>query len=52
MKTKVYADGAVISEMVKLYKEGFVKGFTTNPTLMNKAGIKNYNNLLLMSLSR
>ena len=42
MKTKVYADGAVISEMVKLYKEGFVKGFTTNPTLMNKAGIKNY----------
>jgi len=28
--------------MVKRYREGFVRGFTTNPTLMNKAGIRDY----------
>lgn len=51
MKTKVYADGAVLSEMIKLYKEGFVKGFTTNPTLMNKAGIKDYKQFAIDVLS-
>ena len=42
LKIHVYADGAQKDEMIKRYKEGFVKGFTTNPTLMAKAGIKDY----------
>jgi len=42
LKIKIFADGANINEMIKAYKEGLVKGFTTNPTLMKKNGIKNY----------
>src|ERR1700683_2735535 len=42
LKIHLYADGAQKEEMLKRYKEGVVKGFTTNPTLMAKAGIKDY----------
>jgi transaldolase len=42
LKIHVYADGAQKDDMIKRYKEGFVKGFTTNPTLIAKAGIKDY----------
>lgn len=42
LKIAVFADGANRDEMVKRYREGFVRGFTTNPTLMNKAGIRDY----------
>jgi len=42
LKIKIFADGANISEMKKVYNEGIVKGFTTNPTLMKKDGVKNY----------
>lgn len=42
LKIAVYADGANAADMEKQYKEGFVRGFTTNPTLMAKAGIKDY----------
>jgi transaldolase len=42
LKIKIFADGAELPGMVHLYKEGLVKGFTTNPTLMKKAGITNY----------
>jgi transaldolase len=38
----VYADGANTADMLKRYREGKVGGFTTNPTLMAKAGIRNY----------
>jgi transaldolase len=39
---KVFADGADINGMLEMYHIGFVKGFTTNPTLMKKAGVTNY----------
>jgi transaldolase len=39
---KLFADGADINDMKKVYKEGIVKGFTTNPTLMRKANVVNY----------
>lgn len=39
---KVFADGANVTDMVAAYKAGQVKGFTTNPTLMRKAGITDY----------
>ena len=38
----VYADGAVLEEMLTAYRSGMVQGFTTNPTLMAKAGITDY----------
>jgi transaldolase len=41
---KVFADGANYDEMVKLSKTQFVKGLTTNPSLMRKNKIKNYEN--------
>ncbi len=41
-KIKLYADGADLKEMIGVYNEGIVSGFTTNPTLMRKAGVKNY----------
>ncbi len=42
LRIAVYADGANRDDMVRLYEQGWVKGFTTNPTLMAKAGIKDY----------
>ncbi|GHV83986.1 transaldolase [Spirochaetia bacterium] len=41
-KVKIFADGADIKGMVEMYKAGFVSGFTTNPSLMKKAGITDY----------
>ena len=42
LKIKIFADGADIKSMVEQYKSGLVKGFTTNPTLMKKNGISEY----------
>ena len=42
MSIKIFADGADLESMLKAKNEGIVKGFTTNPTLMRKAGIKSY----------
>lgn len=42
MKVKIYADGADINGMLEEYNKGFVSGFTTNPSLMKKAGVKDY----------
>ena len=42
MKIKLFADGANLDGMLSLYKDPNIKGFTTNPTLMKKAGITDY----------
>jgi transaldolase len=42
LKVKLFADGANLEDMLDAYKEGKVKGFTTNPSLMKKAGITDY----------
>lgn len=42
LKIKLFADGADLATMIKLSKEPFIKGLTTNPTLMRKAGIQDY----------
>ncbi len=39
---KIYADGADITKMKEIYQGGVVKGFTTNPSLMKKAGVTDY----------
>jgi transaldolase len=41
-RIKLYADGADLNGMVEEYKKGIASGFTTNPTLMKKAGVTNY----------
>jgi len=42
LKVKIFADGAEKKGMLDMYKKTFVKGLTTNPTLMKKAGITDY----------
>jgi len=42
LKVKIFADGAVKAEMIEMYRNPLIKGFTTNPTLMRKAGIGDY----------
>ncbi|HEX4348404.1 MAG TPA: transaldolase [Vicinamibacterales bacterium] len=42
LKVKIFGDGADLHSMLTLYQKPFIKGFTTNPTLMNKAGIRDY----------
>jgi transaldolase len=39
---KIFADGADIEGMLALAKNPLIKGFTTNPTLMRKAGVADY----------
>lgn len=42
LRTKIFADGADLDGMLELYRSPHIKGFTTNPTLMNKTGIRDY----------
>jgi len=42
LKVKIFADGADKEGMLEMYKLPYIRGFTTNPTLMRKAGIKDY----------
>jgi len=41
-KIKIFADGADVGGMKEMYDAGYVSGFTTNPTLMKKAGVTDY----------
>lgn len=49
-KTEFYLDGADISDFKKFKKNRLIKGFTTNPSLMRKAGVKNYEEFCKKSL--
>jgi transaldolase len=42
LSVRIFADGADLVGMLELYRQPFIKGFTTNPTLMRKAGITDY----------
>src|SRR2546428_8440734 len=42
LRIDLYADGADVRDMVAARDSGLVKGFTTNPTLMRKSGISDY----------
>jgi transaldolase len=42
LKVKIFADGADFDGIMKMYANPMIKGFTTNPTLMRKAGIADY----------
>lgn len=42
LNVKIFADGADKAGMLEMYSKPYIKGFTTNPTLMRKAGISDY----------
>ena len=42
LKIKIFADGADLPTMVEMSKKPIIRGLTTNPTLMRKAGINDY----------
>ena len=41
-RIKLFADGADLDGMIEEYRKGIASGFTTNPTLMKKAGVRSY----------
>ena len=42
LKVKIFADGADLAGMKEMYRNPLIQGFTTNPTLMRKAGVVDY----------
>jgi transaldolase len=42
LRVKIFADGADLAGMIALARAPYIKGFTTNPTLMRKAGVTDY----------
>lgn len=42
LKVKIFADGANKRDMIEMNSKSFIKGLTTNPTLMKKEGITDY----------
>lgn len=42
LRVKLFADGADAAGIFELYRNPLIKGFTTNPTLMRKAGVNDY----------
>src|SRR5581483_6027796 len=42
LRTRVFADGADLAQIVALAADPRIAGFTTNPTLMRKAGVRDY----------
>jgi transaldolase len=51
MKIKIFLDGANIDDIIKYSKNNQVSGFTTNPTLMSKAGVTDYQNFAQHAIS-
>ena len=52
MRIKLFADGADKKGILEMYENPQIDGFTTNPTLMKKAGVKNYSNFAKDILKR
>jgi transaldolase len=42
LRVKIFADGADLAAMREMHRLPYIKGFTTNPTLMRKAGVADY----------
>ena len=42
LNVKIYADGANLEEIIRLAQNPLIQGFTTNPTLMRRAGVSDY----------
>ena len=50
LNIKIFADGADINFIEKYSKKDFINGFTTNPTLMKKAGVLDYKEFCMNSI--
>ena len=50
LSVKIFADGADLNVIELLKDNIFIKGFTTNPSLMRKAGVKDYKNFAKQAL--
>ena len=42
LRVRLFADGADLATMLEMYRNPLIRGFTTNPTLMRRAGVKDY----------
>lgn len=42
LKIKIFSDGAMLEDFRQMVKHPYIKGFTTNPSLMKKAGVADY----------
>src|SRR5260370_36836875 len=42
LPVKIFADGADLEGIIDLYRKPYIKGLTTNPTLMRKVGVTDY----------
>src|SRR5919198_1573748 len=42
LKVKIFADGADLAAIIDLARNPLIRGFTTNPTLMRKAGVTDF----------
>jgi transaldolase len=42
LKTRIFADGAAKADILELAKNSWIAGFTTNPSLLKKAGVRDY----------
>jgi transaldolase len=51
LRVKLFQDGADIDAMIAAKKRGIVAGFTTNPTLMRKAGVTDYKAFALKAIT-
>ena len=51
LKIKIFADGADRKGMLEMYRNPRIKGFTTNPSLMRKAGVSDYGTFAMDILS-
>lgn len=47
LRVKIFADGADLASMSELARNPLIRGFTTNPTLMRKAGVTDYRTFAL-----
>jgi len=50
LRISIYADGADVRDMIAARDAGIVRGFTTNPTLMRKCGVSDYQSFALEAL--
>lgn len=51
LNVKLFADGANLQSMLEMYSKPYIKGLTTNPTLMRSAGVSNYREFASQALS-
>ena len=52
LRINIYADGADLAGILEMAKNPLIKGFTTNPTLMRKAGVSDYERFARELLSK